>query len=110
MMLIHTCARGVWGVLRRNFFEKKKWCDLVHSECSKVSYYQTKINMFWIINQQPKFCAIFFSKINPDAHFGTKIDTFTFYKGVWGAKAPRSQRNVKSCRHQILVLYYIPDA
>ena len=64
----------------------------MHSECSKISYYQPK-------NQQPKFCAIFFSKINPDAHFGTKINTFTFYKGDLGGGggliALRSQRNVK---------------
>ena len=32
--------------------------------------------------QRPKFCAIFFSKINPDAHVSTKTNTFTFYK--WG--------------------------
>ena len=33
-----------------------------------------KINNFRImINQQPKFCAIFVSKINPDAHVSTKI-------------------------------------
>ena len=41
------------------------------------------INIFRIINQQPKFWAIFFSKINPDAHVSTKINTFIFYKGVW---------------------------
>ena len=49
-----------------------------------------------IINQQqPKFCAIFFSKINPDAHVSTKTDTFTFYRGPLEAIIPRSQRNVK---------------
>ena len=32
--------------------------------------------------QQPQFFAIFFSKINPDVHISTKINTFTFYKGV----------------------------
>ena len=56
----------------------------MHSECSKVSYYQPKNQHFLIINQQPKFCAILFFKINPDAHFGTKINTFTFYKGGRG--------------------------
>ena len=71
MMLIITCAREVRGKLI-------KWCSLVHSECSKVSYYQPKNQLFFIINQQPKFCAIFFSKVNPYAHFGTKINTFTF--------------------------------
>ena len=56
----------------------------MHSECSKVSYYQPKKQHFLIINQQRKFCAIFFSKINPDAHFGPEINTFTFYKGDRG--------------------------
>ena len=77
----------------------------MHSECSKVSYYQPKNQSFFIINQKPKFCAIFFFKINPDAHFGTKINTFTFYKGgggggvgggVGGIIALRSQRNAKN--------------
>ena len=71
----------------------------MHSECSKVSYYQPKNqHFFFIINQQPKFCAIFFSKINPDGHFGIKIKIFTFYKGDRGAGgliALRSQRYVK---------------
>ena len=66
MMLIITCARGVRGKFDKN------GGGLVHSECSKVSYYQPKNHIFFIINQKPKFCAIFFSKINPDAHFGTK--------------------------------------
>ena len=47
-----------------------------------------KSTIFRIINQQLKFCAIFFSKINPDVHVSTKINTFTFYKGV--------QRNEKN--------------
>ena len=69
----------------------------MHSDCSKVSYYQPKNQHFFLINQQPIFCAIFFSKINPDAHFGTKINTSTFYKEdrAGGLIALRSQRNVK---------------
>ena len=40
---------------------------------------------------------IFFSKIYPDAHVSTKINTFTVCKGVSGeAIVPRSQRNVKN--------------
>ena len=64
-----------------------KWCNLVHSECSKVCYYQ----------QHPRFRAIFFSKINQDAHVSTKMKTITYYKGVGGLGAitPESQRNVK---------------
>ena len=71
------------------------WCIL---SVPNIVIINLKINIFFIINPQPKFCAIFFSKINPDAHFGTKINTFTFYKGDLGGGgviALRSQRNVK---------------
>ena len=68
----------------------------MHSECSKFSYYQQKNQHFFIINQQPKFCAIFFSKINPDGHFGTKINTFTFYKG--GRGVVNSPQKPKICK------------
>ena len=51
-----------------------------------------------INQQQPRFCVIFFSKINPDAHVSTKMNTFTFYNRSLGAIAPRSQRNVKKWR------------
>ena len=86
MMLIRTCAGGGGGgggVLWHAPAEKKryKWCGLVHSECPKVCYYQPK-------DQQPKFCAIFLSTINPDTHVGTKINTFTFNKRGLGAAAP----------------------
>ena len=68
-----------------NFFDKNGaiWCIL---SVPKLVIFNLKINIFCKINQQPKFCAIFFSKINPDAHFGTKIITFTFYKGDGGAE------------------------
>ena len=68
-------------MLPRKIFDKigAIWCIL---SVLKLVIINLKINMFLgKINQQPKFCAIFFSKINPDAHFGTKINTFTFYKG-----------------------------
>ena len=55
----------------------------MHSECSKVSYYQSK-NQHFFINQQPKLCAKFFFKTNPDAHFGTKINTFTLKEDLGG--------------------------
>ena len=48
-----------------------------------------------ITQQQPKFFAIVFYKINPDAHVSTKINTLTFYKGGLGATTPTSQRNYK---------------
>ena len=73
----------------------------MHSECSKVSYYQPKYQHF-LDNQQPKFCAIFFSKINPDGHFGTKINTLTFYKGDLGG----NQRNEKNGEFT----FFIPGA
>ena len=49
-----------------------------------------------MINQQhPKFCAIFFSKINPDAHVSTKNEYNHILQGGPGAIAPESQGNVK---------------
>ena len=46
-----------------------------------------EINNFRILNNNnPNVLAIFFSNINPDAHVSTKINTFTFYKGVKEAK------------------------
>ena len=66
MMLIITCARGV-----REKFDKNGgvWCIL---GVLKLVIINLKINIFCMINQKPKFCAIFFSKNTPDAHFGTK--------------------------------------
>ena len=75
MMLIITCVRGVQRKFDKN---GAVWCIL---SVQKLVIINLKINIFFKINQQPKFCAIFFSKINPDGHFGTKINTFTFYKG-----------------------------
>ena len=56
----------------------------MHSECSKASYYQPKNQHFFIINQKPKFCAIFFSKINPDALYPVMmwIQIHVFIKSV----------------------------
>ena len=108
MMLIITCVRGVRGKFDKN---GAVWCIL---SVPKLVIINLKINIFFIINQQPKFCAIFFSKINPDGHFGTKINTFTFYKGDRGGGgliALRSQRYVKKWR--LYVFYnkcHIPDA
>ena len=79
----------------------------MHSECSKVSYYQPKNQPFFIINQKPKFCAIFFSKINPDAHFGTKINTFTFYKGDGGVNSPQKPKKCKKWRLNVFFLQQI---
>ena len=54
-----------------------------------------KINNFWIINQQPKFCAILFSNINPDTHFGTKKNTVTFYTNDLGDNSPQKPKKCK---------------
>ena len=82
-------------MLPRKFFDKigAIWCIL---SVPKLVIINLKINIFWIINQQPKFCAIFFSKINPDAHFGTNKYIHILEEGSCGAIAPRSQRNVKN--------------
>ena len=45
------------------------WCILSVPELVIIDL---KTTFSGIINQQPKFCAIFFSKINPDSRFGTK--------------------------------------
>ena len=80
----------------------------MYSECYKVCYYKPKKSTFFrIINQQPKFCAIYFSKINLDVHVSTenkyadflrfimiflsacsstKINISTFYKGEEGGQ------------------------
>ena len=83
-------------MLPRNYFDKicVIWCIL---SVPKLVIINLKINIFWIINQQPKFCVIFFSKINPDAHFGKKTNKYIhiLQGGGLGAIAPRSQRNVK---------------
>ena len=56
-----------------------KHCNLVHSELSKVCYYDR------IINQQPQnLIAIFFSKTNPDVHASTKISTIVNLQGGGG--------------------------
>ena len=77
------------------------WCIL---GVPKLVNINLKINIFFIINQKPKFCAIFFSKINPDAHFGTLW-------GGGGVIALRSQRNAKNGGFMFFFYkYYIPDA
>ena len=63
------------------------WCIL---GVPKYAIINLKINNFRIINQQHKFCAIFFSEINPDAHISTKMNTITFYKG---SLKPRNVKN-----------------
>ena len=55
---------------------------------------------FRIINQQhPEFYAIFFFKINPDAHVSTKMNTITYYKGG-GGSGGNSPRKPKKCKNE----------
>ena len=78
MMLIFTCVRGVQGKFDKN---GAVWCIL---SVPKLVIINLKINIFFENKSTTKFCAIFFSKINSYGHFGTKINTFTFYKGDRG--------------------------
>ena len=55
--------------------------------------------------QQPIFCAILFSKINPNAHVSTKNNTFTFYKDGMGAIAPRSKINYKKKQNGVFSFF-----
>ena len=66
MMLIITCARVVRGKFDKN---GGVWCIL---SVPKLVIINLKINISFYNKSKPKFCAIFFSMINPDAHFGTK--------------------------------------
>ena len=93
----------------RGHVPPEKFLCILH--VPKLVIINLKIYIFWIINQQPKFRAIFFSKINPDAHFGTKINTFTFYKGMGlGGNDPQKPKNVKKWRLYVFYIkYYIPD-
>ena len=82
----------------------------MHSECSKVGYYQSKINIFFI-NQQSKLCAKFFSKINPDAHFGTKINTFTLKEDRGGGGGGlKKMLKLKKCKKNRGFTFFIPGA
>ena len=82
MMLNITCARGSEGMLPLKIFDKNGAILCILS-LPKSVIINLKINIFLITNN-PNFVQYFFSKINPDAPFGTNINTFTFYKGVVG--------------------------
>ena len=75
------------------------WCILSVSELVIIDL---KTNTFGENKSTTQILCHIFSKINPDAHFGTKINTFTYYQmgRGWGrgrgAAAHRSQRNVKN--------------
>ena len=75
MMLIITCVRGVPGKFDIN---GAVWCIL---SVPKLDIFNLKINIYFDDKSTTKILCHFFSKINPDGHFGTKVNTFTFYKG-----------------------------
>ena len=77
-MLIRTCARGSDGL-----FDKNGAIPCILSVPKHVII-NLKSTIFRIINQQPKLCAILFSKINPDVHVSTEIYTFTVHMGGGG--------------------------
>ena len=60
------------------------WCIL---SAPKYVIINLQTNIFRIINRHQKLCATFFSKINPDAHVSTEINTFIFYNGGLGTLA-----------------------
>ena len=94
-------------MLPRNSFDKigAIWCIL---SVPKLVIINLNINICLIINQQPKFCAIFFSTINPDGQFGTKINTFTFYKGDLGGNSPQKAKKCKEKNGGFM--FFIPGA
>ena len=67
------------------------WCIL---SVPKLVIINLKINIFFI-NQQPKLCAKFFFKTNPDAHFGTKINTFTLKEDLEGGGGAKENAKAK---------------
>ena len=81
MMLNHTCARGVYWAKKEMIKNGAIWCIL---SVPKYVIINLKIKNFRMINQKPKFCAIFFSKIIPDAHVRLNTKMNTFYRGVGG--------------------------
>ena len=101
-MSIHTC---VWGP--RACSHRKKNDKNGASSCILSVPKYVIINLKIDNKSTTQILCLFFSKINPNAHVSTKINTFTFYEGLWGATAPGSQRNVSkngvfSFLHQIL--------
>ena len=71
------------------------WCI---PSVPKLVINNLKINISFI-NQQPKLCANFFFKTNPDAHFGTKINTFTLKEDRGGGGGGlKKMLKLKKCK------------
>ena len=77
------------------------WCIL---SVPKLVIINLKINIFFI-NQQPKLCANFFFKTNPDAHFGTKINTFTLKEDLGGGGLKKMLK-LKKCKKWRLYVFH----
>ena len=104
-----TCATGAQGHAPLEKIDKKGviWCIL---SVPKLVIINLKINIFFFINQQPKFCAKVFSKINPDANFGTKINTFTLKEDLGGGGGGDSPQKLKKCKKNGGFTFFIPGA
>ena len=71
------------------------WCIL---SVSKLVIINLKVNFFWDNKSTTQFFCYIFSKNNQDAHFGTKINTFTFYKEDLVGNSPRKPKKCKKWR------------
>ena len=65
---------GSSGMLPRIFF-RKKWCDLVQSERSKVRYYQPKNQQLYkdYKSKTTNIICYMFSSINRDMHVNEQL-------------------------------------
>ena len=105
-MLIQTRARGVPHAPSEKMIKSGEiWCII---SVPKYVIINLKINDFKDNKSTTQILCHLFSKINPDAHVSTKINTFTlnFYDGVWGQQPPEA-REIKKMEafpflHQIL--------
>ena len=69
-----------------------------------------KTNIFGDNKSSTQMLCHIFSKINPDAHYGTKINTFTFYKAGLREGWDSPQKLTKWRFYVLYIRYYIPDA
>ena len=85
----------------------------MHSECSKASYYQPKNHHFFIINQKPKFCAIFSLRLIQMRTLAQNKYIHILQGGSegGGVNSPQKQKKCKKWRLYVFYSkYYIPDA
>ena len=78
------------------------WCIL---SVPKLVIINLKINIFLIINQQPKFCAIFFLQDQSRCALWHKNKYIHIFQGGSGGNSPRSQ---KECKKNGSFTFFIP--